>query len=140
MSTTGFLRSNDFPDNYQNNINCTWKILAPEESMKIQLRFANFDLESSPRCMYDAVSIYDGPDRHSPLLGRYCGQQIPDLIEATQKQMLVVFETDSSDTASGFEALWIAVANSNYKTPSVLPRQPRDPGKYFDLESLDLTF
>ena len=110
-------------------MNCTWKISAPEESMKIQLRFANFDLESSPGCIYDALAIYDGPDRDSPPLGRHCGRQIPDLIEATQKQLLVVFETDSSDTESGFEALWVAVANSNYKAPSMLPRQPRDPGR-----------
>jgi len=95
--------------------------------MKIQFRFSNFDLEVGPGCIYDKLEIYDGSSRDSPLLGRYCGHQDPGLVETSQKQMFIAFETDSSDTRSGFEAMWIAVDNSNYSPPSLLPRQPRGP-------------
>ena len=130
ISTTGFLRSNDYPENYQNNLNCQWSLSAPKESMKIQLRFSSFDLETSTNCEYDSLQIYDGANTKSPLLGRYCGWHIPHLIETTQKHMFIVFETDGSDTASGFEALWVAVANSDYKASNRLPRQPKNTGKY----------
>ena len=101
--------------------------------MKIQFRFSNFDLEVGPGCIYDKLEIYDGSSRDSPLLGRYCGHQDPGLVETSQKQMFIAFETDSSDTRSGFEAMWIAVDNSNYSPPSLLPRQPRGPGKPMSL-------
>ena len=101
--------------------------------MKIELRFSNFDLELGSDCIYDKLEIYDGSSRSSPLLGRYCGHQDPGRIETTQNQMFIVFETDSSDTKSGFEAWWIAVANSNYSPPPLLPRHSRGPGKPMSL-------
>ena len=96
--------------------------------MKIQLRFSSFSLEPNTDCFYDTLTIYDGTDEESPLLGRFCGQQMPGLIETTQKHMYIVFETDSSDTASGFEALWIAVVNSSYVARPRLQTKPRGPG------------
>ena len=105
----GFLRSNNYPENYADNENCEWKFSAPEESMKIQLRFADFELEPSSDCEYDYIEVYDGQTKVDPRLGKFCGRQIPDLIESTQKNMLVIFKTDKSDTRSGFEATWVSV-------------------------------
>lgn len=95
--------------------------------MKIQLRMANFDLELSIDCTYDYMDIYDGRDSASTLIGRYCGRQIPDVIETTQKHMFIVFKTDASDTASGFEGLWVAVVNL-YHQEAGSQRQSRYPG------------
>ena len=128
------------PDNYHNDIDCRWSLSAPDDSHRIQLRFANFDLEQSLNCTYDYLEVYDGRDENSPLLGRYCGRQISEPIESTQKYMFLLFKTDSSDTATGFEGAWITVTNPNNEPPSGVQRLPSNTGKTHCLISLQNLF
>ena len=69
-----------------------------------RFRFTAFSLEAASRCQYDYVAIYDGDSVSSPLIGRYCGTTVPDVVKSTSNKMLVNFVTDSSLTSDGFSA------------------------------------
>jgi hypothetical protein len=47
-----------YPALYQLNTICVWDIVAPP-GKKIVLQFPEFDLESSPSCVYDKVDVID---------------------------------------------------------------------------------
>lgn len=54
--------------------------------------------------MCTMLQVYDGGSIQSPLLGRYCGPQIPAPISSTQNMMTVRFKTDGSTHNTGFMA------------------------------------
>lgn len=72
------------------------------------LRFEEFDIEGSTNgdCNYDYVALYNGPDLNSPLIGRYCGNALPDNVVSLTNEMTVQFKTDSSVTKGGFRAIY----------------------------------
>eukprot|EP00794_Sanderia_malayensis_P003627 gene3627-4141_t len=123
----GFIRSTNFPENYRDNERCEWKISALQRSTKIQLRFSEFNLEPSVDCEYDYIEIFDGHSREDHSLGKFCGQNVPDLIESTGERMLVVFTSDNADTRSGFEMVWVAVYKNLISNADILKRPVRVP-------------
>ena len=104
----GMFTTKYYPKNYNNSLSCEW-IINSESSTKIQLRFTDFDIEQSNACDYDFLEIYDGFSSSSDLIGRYCGNEIPDVIESQSNQLYLYFQTDDSDSRCGFEATWIAL-------------------------------
>ena len=125
----GFLRSTNYPDNYENNQHCIWNVIA-QPSMKIQLRFSNMEIEPSSDCSYDYVEVKNGISANSSVIGRYCGSQVPNLIETSSNEMNLVFHTDDSDTRSGFEATWVALfKDSDPHRSRNAVRKPRVPGQ-----------
>lgn len=53
---------------------------------------------------YDAVTVYDGANNEAPVIGSYCGTEVPSDILASTNHLFIVFQSDSSDTAAGFRA------------------------------------
>lgn len=53
---------------------------------------------------YERFQVYDGGSVQSPLLGRFCGAQIPAPVSSTQNMMTVKFVTDGSQHNTGFMA------------------------------------
>ena len=72
----------------------------------VELKFSLFDLEYHPQCSHDYVAIYDGPDRNSRLIGRYCGATPPTFILTRQNYMTIEYITDYYETKEGFIAEW----------------------------------
>lgn len=68
-------------------------------------------------CIYDKVSIYDGPDVSFPLISSHCGNGLPVPVEGTSNQLYVTFESDESITQPGFTATYGA------KDPSIIDNQ-----------------
>ena len=64
--------------------------------------FNEFDLENQPECEYDHVDVHDGQDQTSDLLGRYCGDDIPEELTTTGSDMFIKFESDKSVQKNGF--------------------------------------
>ena len=58
-STATTIVSPNYPTNYDNNINCDW-ILKSDPSTRIQIFIEDIVMESSARCQYDHIKIYDG--------------------------------------------------------------------------------
>ena len=72
--------------------------------MNSHFRFNTFDIEAHERCIYDWVAVYDGDSLNSPLIGKFCGDVIPDVITTRSNSMLVEFITDYSVQKEGFVA------------------------------------
>ena len=73
------MTSPNFPSNYPNNAECTWKIRIGfhNDDDHVVLSFKTMDIEWSPDCFADSLEIHDGSDSLAPSLGRYCGIDIP---------------------------------------------------------------
>ncbi|KAM8967664.1 cubilin [Pelodytes ibericus] len=90
---------------YHNNMNCSYSITVQENTI-VELRFNQFDVETSTRCLYDYVAVFDGPDIYSQSLGKFCGNVIPLVLKSTSNKMFVMFVTDSYGTANGWRATY----------------------------------
>jgi hypothetical protein len=91
-------------NDYDNNKNCSW-LIAPDDSISyVTLNFDHFSLDAA-----DNVTVYDGSTTGAPVLGTYTGTTIPPQVVTTGPAMLVVFNSNSSVTSSGFLAKYSAV-------------------------------
>ncbi|XP_019640486.1 PREDICTED: CUB and sushi domain-containing protein 1-like [Branchiostoma belcheri] len=98
----GYILSPNYPDNYLDNMDCSWTITAPSA---IQLDFVEtFDIESGDNCPYDYVQVLEGPVSSSPVLGKFCGNTPPPTLRTTGNVMTVQFHTDRSVPRAGFKA------------------------------------
>ncbi|XP_059213752.1 bone morphogenetic protein 1-like isoform X2 [Centropristis striata] len=100
---SGHIQSPNYPDDYQSNKVCVWK-LTVEESFNVGLSFQSFEIERHDSCAYDYVEVRDGSSDSSPLLGRFCGYDKPDDIKSTSNQLWLKFVSDGSVNKAGFSA------------------------------------
>ncbi|MBZ3869507.1 CUB and sushi domain-containing protein 3 [Sciurus carolinensis] len=64
----GTILSPGYPEPYDNNLNCVWKITVPEGA-GIQVQVISFATEHN----WDSLDFYDGGDNNAPRLGSYSG-------------------------------------------------------------------
>jgi hypothetical protein len=87
-------------EDYENNVNCSW-LLAPQvenDSISgIKISFRSFETAIS-----DFVTVYNGPTVQDEVLGAFSGSQLPSAITSTSDQVLIVFNSDGSETANGW--------------------------------------
>ncbi|MGH0144022.1 UNVERIFIED_CONTAM: hypothetical protein FKN15_047101, partial [Acipenser sinensis] len=103
LSGTGTIRTPYHPNAYPHDKTCAWVITQPAGQV-VTLNFLSFDIESHGSCAFDYVELRDGATASSPLIGKYCGTQIPAPAQSTQRSMYIRFVTDSSVTNFGFTA------------------------------------
>jgi PKD repeat protein len=93
--------------NYGNNENIitTFKPAYPGE--KISAEFFAFNVEAHSTCNYDKLLAFDGEDISAPLLGQWCGSELPEKIFATNATGAITFQfiSDASVTNPGWKAL-----------------------------------
>ncbi|MGH0134865.1 UNVERIFIED_CONTAM: hypothetical protein FKN15_024621 [Acipenser sinensis] len=65
----GTILSPGYPEPYDNNLNCIWKITVPEGA-GIQIQIISFATEHN----WDSLDFYDGADNNAPRLGSYSAQ------------------------------------------------------------------
>ncbi|XP_067660430.1 cubilin-like [Haliotis asinina] len=102
-----YLTSLGYPSNYDNNVNCEWKITAPYY-YKIKVEIAHMWLEYSSLCSSDYLAFRDGPSYWSRQLGKYCGVRSNKQIVSTGPYMTITFHTNSLITRPGFNLKYIA--------------------------------
>ncbi|KAM4723167.1 dorsal-ventral patterning tolloid-like protein 1 [Rhinophrynus dorsalis] len=108
----GTLNSANYPSRYPHNSSCVWLIRIPKG--QVLLKFHAFDVQPSPECSSDYVTVYDGASRTSPvLLERTCGAQQLPMIIASSNLMLVEFVTDGELAATGFKASYSTYSTNN---------------------------
>lgn len=65
----------------------------------------NYNLEMSPSCTADSVSVFDGKDANARLLGKLCGiRQRSVFYTASSHFLFVQFKTNNERVAYGFRA------------------------------------
>jgi hypothetical protein len=65
----------------------------------------------------------------SPVVGTYCGTDLPDVFISTTNQIHVEFHTDWSSTGQGFLLNWEATSDGPITTPA--PTAATTPGDEF---------
>ncbi|XP_039305004.1 cubilin isoform X2 [Solenopsis invicta] len=128
-SATGMISSPGHSTSYQPNMECEWKIQLPPNE-RIRASWLKFDLETSNNCQFDFVEIYDGPDTLSPLLGRYCGSDMPPAIKSSSNNLLVVFKSDWSFEAEGFTLSYETLCGGDFVENTGIIKSPFYPEPY----------
>ncbi|XP_076255661.1 tolloid-like protein 1 tolkin [Rhynchophorus ferrugineus] len=103
IDSEGHLESPNYPEEYQPNKECIWRITVPE-NFQVALKFQSFDVENHDNCVYDYVEIRDGITLDSPIIKVHCGHKVPTDIISTSNRMLVKFVSDGSVQKGGFSA------------------------------------
>ncbi|KAM6346195.1 tolloid-like protein 1 isoform 1-T1 [Podargus strigoides] len=102
-SPNGIITSPNWPDKYPSRKECTWEISATS-GQRVKLTFNEFEIEQHQECAYDHLEVFDGESEKSPILGRLCGNKIPDPLIATGNKMFLRFISDASVQRKGFQA------------------------------------
>uniref|UniRef100_A0A8C5UZ61 Cubilin n=1 Tax=Microcebus murinus TaxID=30608 RepID=A0A8C5UZ61_MICMU len=103
--TFGNLRSPGWPDNYNNDMDCTVILRAPQNH-SISLFFHSFDIENSNECRHDFLEVRNGSNSDSPLLGKYCGTLLPSPVFSQNNELYLRFKSDSVISSHGYEIIW----------------------------------
>ena len=82
----GLLTSPSYPDNYPSDTDCSYTISQPTGTY-LNLTFRMFDLDSCFKTVHDYLEIRDGSSEASPLIGKFCGTDVPASIHTTQNQV-----------------------------------------------------
>jgi hypothetical protein len=89
---------------YENGAACSWLII-PEDSINgINLNFLQFGLDSN-----DVLTIYEGESTNAPVLGAFTGTSLPGPVSTDSTRLLMVFESDSALSHSGFTVHYSSV-------------------------------
>ncbi|XP_010894253.3 inactive serine protease PAMR1 [Esox lucius] len=109
-------------DSYPINARCEWR-LQVEGGQNVELRFSMLDLEPDHNCRYDYVELRDGDHLSSPVIGRFCGNELPPPITTSGSKLHVLFVSDGYNNFDGFFATF--QESSVAKTQKcVLPARP----------------
>ncbi|ELK08597.1 CUB and sushi domain-containing protein 1, partial [Pteropus alecto] len=129
----GTILSPGYPEPYDNNLNCVWKITVPEGA-GIQVQVVSFATEHN----WDSLDFYDGGDNNAPRLGSYSGTTIPHLLNSTSNNLYLNFQSDISVSAAGFHLEYTAQCGGAMSDFSGVILSPGFPGNY--PSSLDCTW
>ena len=82
--------------------------IIPSDGKVVKARFFDFDIEAGVNsvCIYDHVTLYDGPDTLSPPIGIYCGSALPPDVETSGNGLTVQLFSDQNSTGRGFDMRW----------------------------------
>lgn len=104
-SAVGTLTDGSGPSEYKNDVDCSWLIAPATLIDHLVISFDAINTESTN----DIITIYDGPNTSSPVLGIYSGTTIPSQITSTSPQVLVTFKTNSSTVSEGWQIYYYSV-------------------------------
>ncbi|XP_072043272.1 ovochymase-2-like [Amphiura filiformis] len=94
--------SPNYPGDYPGGSSCENRFQAPS-GHNVLLTIFDFQVEETPNCLYDSLSVYDGSTAdESKLLGVYCGITIPMYFLSRGQDLLIVFKSDSTVHYRGY--------------------------------------
>ena len=121
-STEQLFTSPGFDSSYPKDLNCTWKITAPDDQI-VQVTFKEVSIEGEMGdCSYDFLQLRNGPGPEivSGVIKvdgktRVCGIHVPkqSTYNSTGTIMTVNFRSDDSKSLKGFQIAYKAVTGSS---------------------------
>ena len=97
----------DHDGNYEADLNCQW-LLSGQAGKILKLTFTRFNVEreqnSTSVTCWDYVEVRDGHSPFSPLIGHFCGAEVPSPVRTSSNFMWVKFFSDSTTNQPGFAA------------------------------------
>ncbi|KAH0809453.1 hypothetical protein GEV33_013339 [Tenebrio molitor] len=125
----GEIRSPSFDGRYPNDIQCEYKIQLSQES-RIKITFVSFSMEDSENCQFDYVAVYAGSTVDAPLIGKYCGSNLPSPYVTETNTLLIVFNTDWAKSEGGFVIKYETVCGGILFDSSGVLQSPGYPNRY----------
>ena len=116
-SYSGYVYHPNYPQPYKNNVNCLWTVQAPV-NFNIRLEFKFFKIEKSFNCNNDYITVYDGANDNAPIIGKYCGRDLPANIVSTGNTISVGMKTNDRISDQGFVTLYKRVSGGLTPTSS----------------------
>ncbi|HSY76010.1 MAG TPA: fibronectin type III domain-containing protein, partial [Bacteroidia bacterium] len=102
VNCSGEFRDLGDTGNYYNNENWTWT-LAPTSATAVSATFSSFNTTAG-----DILTIYNGPNTASPLIGNYQGTTSPGTVNGTTGSLTFMFKSSAAGTrAAGWKADWL---------------------------------
>jgi len=95
----GFFYTVNYPDNYRNNLECSWLFRAPV-GQRTEVSFYNFDVENCCNC--DWLEIYNGNSATARRMGHWYSTELPARMWSAGEEMFWRFSTDLSVRQTGF--------------------------------------
>ncbi|MCD4773149.1 MAG: T9SS type A sorting domain-containing protein [Bacteroidales bacterium] len=92
--------------NYSDNEDYTMVFYPGNTDSMIKIEFTFFDIEYDNNCNYDWLKIYNGESTSAPLIGKYCGNNSPETVLASNSEGALTFEFHSDQDVN--KAGWIA--------------------------------
>ncbi|XP_017783006.1 PREDICTED: cubilin-like [Nicrophorus vespilloides] len=105
FTSSGVIKSPYYPEHYPSNRDCTWIVTVPA-GQQVMLNVTFFEIEQFPNCRYDYLEIRNGGTAAAPLIGTYCGTNIPKIIPSHANQMYMRFKSDTTKKGPGFLIAW----------------------------------
>ena len=106
------ISSRNFPEKYWGNMRCFWRIQANRD-YKIRIIVQTIDFEGCSNCECDYIQIFDGPNRYSKSLKKWCRNR-PDLV-SSGSHLYIEMKTDALNYYRGFKAKYFAVHKNDGK-------------------------
>nr|ACL50285.1 secreted tolloid-like protein [Trachemys scripta elegans] len=129
QDTTGNFSAPGFPNGYPSYSHCVWRIsVTPGE--KIILNFTSMDLFKSRLCWYDYVEVRDGYWRKASLLGRFCGDKVPEPLISTDSRLWIEFRSSSNILGKGFFVVYEAICGGEIHKDAGQIQSPNYPDDY----------
>ena len=94
----GYLMSPNYPQKYENDLDCRWTIKAPAEKI-IALTISEFRTDTDGG---DTLKIYHGTNIHGAIVGTLTRYDSTPL-SSTGNSLYLKFSTDSTKTEKGFK-------------------------------------
>ncbi|XP_017081199.1 cubilin homolog [Drosophila eugracilis] len=104
----GYIKSPNWPKKYGASQKCEWIIKAPF-GHRLELVVHNFTMEDTEydgTCQSDWLEIRNGDSETSPLIGRYCGKNIPSRLPSFGNALYLKYNSDYSLELDGFLLNW----------------------------------
>ncbi|XP_078381577.1 ZP domain-containing protein-like isoform X2 [Oculina patagonica] len=115
-STPGSLSSPNFPRQYPNSLQCTWRITAPA-GMRVKLVLRNLTLGPN-----DYITFRDGVRENSTQIAKYADFASGELrLFSTDRFMLVNFVSNTSEPGIGFQLDYEGVVSEYVEPTTVSP-------------------
>ncbi|XP_028042901.1 cubilin homolog [Bombyx mandarina] len=117
-STSGFIYSKNYPKNYDNNLDCLWKIEVAKDH-RIALNFTDVDLYSENVApghdCNDRIEVYDNMFNMLTKTYKYhiCSRSDTKSFVSDSNTIYVKFVTDNVGTAKGFKGNFNTVCGSS---------------------------
>ncbi|XP_044134960.1 bone morphogenetic protein 1 [Bufo gargarizans] len=129
QDSQGNFSSPGYPNGYSAFEHCVWRLsVTPGE--KIRLNFTSLDVYRSRLCWYDYIEIRDGHWKKAPLIGRYCGDKLPDSILSSDSRLWIEFRSSSNYVGKGFHAVYEAECGGDVNKDEGHIQSPNYPDDY----------
>ncbi|XP_069800553.1 bone morphogenetic protein 1 [Dendropsophus ebraccatus] len=129
QDSQGNFSSPGYPNGYSAFEHCVWRLsVTPGE--KIRLNFTSLDVYRSRLCWYDYIEVRDGHWKKAPLIGRFCGDKLPDSILSSDSRLWIEFRSSSNYVGKGFHAVYEAECGGDVTKDEGHIQSPNYPDDY----------